>query len=359
MGAIRIPKYLTDLRSAIGGPGAGAVKGFWFGPDAPPDASWIWVITSAVIGPVSVQAAAALLGVHAPGASVQALGAAAQVVAQAALLGRLAPAPGVVALSAGGVLALTASPALLGVLAAAPGVVSLSSGAPLDVTDDFTRAYAAYSGATAYVVGDYVTWATAQYRCIQNGTDHEPGAGGSAAYWEKTLGAAYTKVGAVAVGTAAGNVSEAGSFALRTGETFTANQYAYVEFLSSGDGGPLAWVRGDTSKNGYVLMRSIGGEEPEEWDLWSLFRWDLGVPTWIADYVGSVFGLLQISGSTLTVKTKDTAGGAWAVAPTVAQAGGGSGATTRTDATYATGKPGFGIGTAGGGVTSAGFGNVV
>lgn len=144
--AIRIPKQLTDLFGALGGPDVGSIRGFWFGPTAPPDATWIWVVTDGVAPsqPVSIQAAAALLGVTTPAPGVQAIGAPLAIAAQAVALGLVTSAPSVAAL--GSVLALSPTAALIGMTASAPGVVALTGGGGGLGNGDFEAALAGSLG---------------------------------------------------------------------------------------------------------------------------------------------------------------------------------------------------------------------
>jgi hypothetical protein len=104
-----------------------------------------------------------------------------------------------------------------------------------------------------------------------------------------------------------------------SGETFTANQYAAAKNESPASPGIGVMVRQSASdKSCYRLWRDAGGEDPENWDLFSLGRVAAdGSVTWICDTVPYAYMRLEVNGSTVTVKGKATAGGTWSALSSV------------------------------------------
>lgn len=61
---------LSASKIALGGPDVGIVQGLWFGPTAPPDASWLWIVTSVEETIRSITAAASSIRMAAVTATV-------------------------------------------------------------------------------------------------------------------------------------------------------------------------------------------------------------------------------------------------------------------------------------------------
>jgi hypothetical protein len=124
------------------------------------------------------------------------------------------------------------------------------------------------------------------------------------------------------------------SAAIYTGATFGANQYAeaYTPWIGQSvlDPGHGVRVRGATAANTcYALSRASNDNESEGYDVFSLFKFENGTATWIADFPAHDYMRLEVSGTTLTVKGKATAGASWTTLG------------TRTNSDIASGAPGI------------------
>jgi hypothetical protein len=121
---------LSSSMPRFGGPAVSSIQGFWVGSSAPPDSTWIWIVTSTNPGqPVSVSAVAAAFGLTAYAPSVAALSYT-QIQAAAASLG-FAPIDPEVQLS-GAPRSISAGGVALGIQGQSPEIYAIPS--PVAIT---------------------------------------------------------------------------------------------------------------------------------------------------------------------------------------------------------------------------------
>jgi hypothetical protein len=247
--------------------------------------------------PISAGVAGFVLTIPSPTVSVEEAGVV-NIYAQAASFGLTIPTATVIA----DPLLIGASPASFALTIPTP-VVSLEGGGGVSVTDDFNRA---------------------------NGG----------------LGANWTTVTGLGAPLIAGNLvsyltAAAWQAAYYSGATFTANQYAAAWNGSPASPGIGVMVRQSASdKSCYRLWRDAGGEDPDNWDLFSLGKIAAdGTTTWICDTVPYAYMRLEVNGAVVTVKGKNTAGAAWTTLSSV----GGASLPWTDPSPIASGSPGIAL----------------